>query len=342
MSDYLLADGFGNLSDGTHQAGVDREILGDMWSSFATDFAIEDRGDGRKWLKAKDSSDYDLDLLTSGWTGQSTIKICFRVTTSTVEACWVCTILDGANVLGYLYFDGSGHLVYRIPVFGGGYTDVHTSTATLPSDTETFYEVEIKFDNATGYVKVWVNGTADGETTGVDTIYAGSSCDTIRFFDQSGLRGGWKWSDIIVHKGTAPIGDVGVYYVESDTAGTDADFTASAGNNEDCVDEIGPDEDTTYNESDGTSGHRDSFTGDGISGVTVLSVCALARARKTGAGSASLKVGAVHGGSEDQSAAKSLSTEYLTKAHFVDDCPSTAAAWTTAQVTAAEASYEVV
>lgn len=31
---YYLAEGFGNLSDGQHQAGVDTEILGDQWTAF--------------------------------------------------------------------------------------------------------------------------------------------------------------------------------------------------------------------------------------------------------------------------------------------------------------------
>ena len=107
------------------------------------------------------------------------------------------------------------------------------------------------------------------------------------------------------------------------------------------VDEVGPDEDATYNESDGTAGHRDSFETAGVSSVTVLSVGVLTRARKTSTGAATLLLGIAEGGTEEQSAAKALTEDYLTMVEFFDVNPDTLAAWTPAEVTAAEHSYEV-
>jgi len=344
MSDFILADGFGNLSDGTHTAGSTREILGDQWSAFSYDFSIEDRADGRKWM-TNNGSTSRLNLYTGTLGGLTTVRLCFRVIRSSSADVKVASLFDGSDNLGGIHINASGQLVYSTgdrPTSG-----VVATGPTIPLNTETFVEVVVVLATGTGgSVAFYVNGAHSSTTSSIDTIDSGTSLTAIRFFYHAslhtyGIPNGWKFSDIVLHSGSSPIGDLGVFYVESDTAGTDSDFTPSAGNNENNVDEIGPDEDTTYNESDGTSGHRDSFTGDGISNVDVLSVGTLVRARKTSTGVASLLVGALHSGSEDQSAAKALSEDYLTLIEFFDDCPSTSSSWTTAQVSAAEASYEV-
>jgi len=346
MSDFILADGFGNLSDGTHTAGSDREILGDQWSQFGYNFSIEDRSDGRKWLKNNGSQSI-INLYTGTLGGLTTVQLCFRVIRATGAHVKVASLYDGSDNIGGIHINATGQLVYSTYIAGDApQAGIVATGPTIPLNTETFVEVVVALAGGTGgSVAFYVNGAHSSTTSSIDTINYGTSVTAIRFFYHSsnyfGIPNGWKFSDIVLHSGSSPVGDLGVFYVESDTAGTDSDFTPSAGDNENNVDEIGPDEDTTYNESDGTAGHRDSFTGDGISNVDVLSVGTLVRARKTSTGAASLLVGALHSGSEDQSAAKALSEDYLTLLEYFDDCPSTSSAWTTAQVGAAEASYEV-
>ena len=346
MSDFLLADGFGNLSDGTHTAGATREILGDLWTAYGANFVIEDRGDGRKWMKNKGSVSR-INLVSLALPDLTTLRFCFRIIRATAADVMLCSLFDGASNMGGIYINAAGQVVYS-NYFTGDQPDagIVATGPVIPTNTETFVEVVVVLGNAAaGSVTFYVGGVLDSTVASIDTINSGTACDILKICyystDTYGLPDGWKLSDFIVHTAASPLGDVGVFYVPCDTAGTDADFTPSAGSNEDNVDEIGPDEDTTYNESDGTAGHRDSFTGDGVSGVTVLSVASLVRARKTDSGAATLILGAVHGASEDQSAARSLSEDYLTLIEFFDDCPSTAAAWTPAQVTAAELSYEV-
>jgi len=152
----------------------------------------------------------------------------------------------------------------------------------------------------------------------------------------------WRMGDIVVHTNAGPIGDCAVFYRPANADGAPTDFTPKdAGDNFDMVDEIGPDEDTTYNESDGTAGHRDAFEQAGVaSNLAVLAVAPMIRARKTDTGVATIKVGLEHSTDEDESAAKALSESYLTFMEIFEDCPDETG-WTPAQVNATEFFVEV-
>ena len=345
-SDYLLAESFGPFKNGQHVQGTDREILG-QWSAYANNFSLTDIGDGRKWI-TRDTATKKLELAAS-IEDLTTLSFCCRIfpTSRSLVSLW--RLRDGSSNLGHIGINGSGQVVYSTHQTGIlTESIVHTSSA-IPLDTGTDIEVKVVLHASAGSVTVDFNGAEDSETTGIDTIYVGTSCDNVHFnghgastADEYGWPDGWKGTDLIIHKASSPVGDLQCPYIPDDTAGTDSDFTPSAGNNEDNIDEIGPDEDTTYNESDGTSGHRDGFTGDGVASGDIKTVLHLARARKTGAGAGSVKLGALHSASEDQSSAKALSESYLNLVEFFDTCPSTSSAWTPAQVAAAENTIEVV
>jgi hypothetical protein len=156
------------------------------------------------------------------------------------------------------------------------------------------------------------------------------------------LRNGWKIGDIVMHGSASPIGDAGVYYLPASSDGADTDFTPSDGSDHSAmVGEIGPDEDTTYNESDGTVGHRDSYLTDGIAGLNIISVGALARKRKTDTGTSSVKLGVRYNASEDQGAAIGLGEAYGTYVEYFDVNPDTTAAWQAAQIATTEITIEV-
>jgi len=341
MSDFVLAEGFGNLSNGTHTAGTTREILGEQWSSYALNFAIEDIADGRKWI-IWDGTLREINL-RAPLPSLTSLRFAFRIIRPT-----------GADVhhAFNFYNAAAGSVCYlRIGTDGkvnfAGTTIAASSTGTIPVDTETHVEVVVSAfsTSADATVTFYLNGVESGVVNNVRTANNAGPLASLGFCTGGGnasrLASGWKYTDFIVHTGSSPLGDTGVFFIEPDADGTDDDFTPSAGaDNFAMVDEIGPDEDTTYNESDGTAGHRDSFATAGISGVTVLSVGTLVRARKTDTGAATLLLGAVHGASEDQGSAVGLSEDYLTYVEFFDDVPG-GAGWTPAQVSAAELSYEV-
>ena len=347
MSDFLLADGFGNLSDGTHTAGATREILGEQWTGFSQSFVIVDRSDGRKWLTVASAA---RPQLQSGVLGDpSTFSICFRIYRGSATAHCLVKLMNAAGVIGWITIDNAGTMGYNIGSAGSPTdTTTITATTTIPLATEMFVEMRFVLgDAAAGSVAFYINGTLSNTRAGIDTCY-GAGRTSLRSIivgeaaaNAYGLQSGWKYGDIIMHTAAAGIGDVGVFYRPMDADGASSDFTPSAGANFECADEIGPDEDTTYNESDGTAGHRDSFETAGVSAMSVLSVGVIVRARKTAAGAGTLLLGAIHGASEDQSSAKAMTSAYLTHVEFFDTCPSTAAAWSAAEVTAAELSYEV-
>lgn len=342
MSDFLLAEGFGNLKDGTHTAGVDREILGSQWLSYAANFAIEDRADGRKWIKSPGGT-VNVELATKPWANITAICIGMRVLRGTAAAHTLVRFWSGGNTVGVLFINASGALAYgRTPTAG-----VVVATDTIAEGSEAYVEASLQWAlGATSTVKFWVNGVASGEHTAIDTTQNGSSVDAMILFGSgsgySGLLASWKFGDIVMHTGTPPVGDVGVYYLPADEDGADADFTPSAGaDHYAMVDEIGPDGDTTYNESDGTVGHRDGYLTAGISGLTILSVGALARLRKTDTGTSAVKLGVLYNLDESQGAAVGLSETYGSFVDFFDVNPDTAAAWLAAQIATTAATVEV-
>ena len=336
MSVILAAIGFGHMADGTHTM-PDPEMVAEQWSGSGYGYKIEDNGDGRKWYRS-----YGSDLAVTSWTwaGETEIYASFRAYRGVASGPAVISFKDGASHLGAISINTSGYVVYST------YTSpsptisiVATSTAALPLDSWTHIEVRVIFHGSSGSVKIWINGVLDSDTTGIDTINAGTSCTKVVLF-QNNFDPDYKYGDFIIHNDSAPLGDAGVYYLPASADGVDTNFTPSAGDNYQCVDEIGTDEDTTYNESDGTAGHRDSLANAGISGITPISVGALVRARKTAGGAATLLPGIVHSGSETQGAARTLGEDYNTLEEWVDDVPG-GAGWTLTQIGNAEVSYEV-
>jgi len=341
MSDFLLAEGFGNLSDGVHTAGATTEILGEQWTGYEQNFWIVDRGDGRKWL----TSGGIVALASKNLGDPSTFSVCFRIYRGDSVACTLVRLNDAAGLIGHITILANGTIGYQIALLGTPYA-TWTCDNTIPLATETFVELRFVLSDTVGSIAFYLDGVLINTVSGIDNCYSTGRTNLRNVVYGDGqtvnavFRGGWKYGDFIVHTAAAGIGDPGVFYLPADADGADADFTPSAGANWQCVDEIGPDEDTTYNESDGTAGHRDSFETAGVSGMAVLSVGVLVRARKTDTGVATLLLGAIDGASEDQSAPKGLSAAYQTFLEFFDDAPA-GGAWNAAKVTAAEFSYEV-
>jgi hypothetical protein len=344
MSDILLAEGFGNLSNGTHTAGTTREILGAQWTGYTENFAIEDRGDGRKWIKGAGTRP---DIQSKTFAAQSTVRLAFTVYRGSTAQANVAYLFAGSTFLCSVGIRSDGAVALSSIWHGNTYDKC--VGPVVPLDTITHIEMEILLstDAGVGTAKYWVNGVYDAEYAGATAVSAGS-CDNLRLFSwlsgthSSYFASTWKFCDFIVHTATSPLGAPGVYYLPADSDGTDTDFTPSTGTDHFAmVDEIGPDENTTYNESDGTSLHRDSYLTAGISGLTILSVSPLIRARKTDTGTSSIKVGLRHSATEGQGAAIGLSEDYLTYLEWMDTNPSTSAAWAAAAIAATEATVEV-
>ncbi len=147
----------------------------------------------------------------------------------------------------------------------GGVELGRTAAGVITANVWVYLEVGVRIHDTLGWVEVWADGTKvldltnqdtrNGGATGlIDRVGWNSHRDTINYF---------RDVYILNEQGSAPLNDrlgpVHVKAYQPDGAGNYADFTPSAGSNQDNVDEDPPDDDTTYNDSQATA-ERDSFT----------------------------------------------------------------------------------
>ena len=124
-------------------------------------------------------------------------------------------------------------------------------------------------------------------------------------------------------------------------AGASTQFTPSSGANYTTVDEL-PYSATDYVQSN-TSGNRDTYTFSDLSNVgTIYGVQNNFIAKKTDAGSLSLKSAVKSGASVYYGSSAVLATNDATVSDTRSQDPNTSAAWTQSGVNALEAGFEVV
>lgn len=235
------------------------------------------------------------------------IRLAFYVYVPTGYTCgaldpliWLQNV-DG-NAFWILYISG-GKLVVadtRTSKAVGG----ETSTTTVQDDAWHHIEVEFFRNASTGYVKCWIDGTLDINSTsintgsvsliGMDTLNIGNSrssgsvADFVRF-DDIVL---WDDEGVVGFKGQ--IGQHRIYGLTVDGAGGSSQFTPSAGSNYQNVDEQSNDFDSTYNESS-TNGHKDLYTYTALGDISataypnVWAVVVRTSVRQTSIGTASVK-----------------------------------------------------
>ena len=120
-------------------------------------------------------------------------------------------------------------------------------------------------------------------------------------------------------------------------------FTPSGGSdNALMVDEIGPDDDTTYNESNNpTDDDLLNIADPATTGQTVFAMQPFAYARKTSAGARGLGVKVERGGSESTPDDQTLSTVYTYIWEVEENDPNGGGDWTVVNANAATIGYEV-
>jgi hypothetical protein len=135
-------------------------------------------------------------------------------------------------------------------------------------------------------------------------------------------------------------GDGRVIAIKPNAAGDVDDFTPSAGDNYECVDEV-PYNTTDYNES-ATDGHLDLFNLEacGLSGVDILGVDVKWMALKTVANGDQQRAVIKTGGTEYDGSDQGFDTTYTRLIETWRTNPDTAVAWTTADLDALQAGYE--
>jgi hypothetical protein len=224
------------------------------------------------------------------------------------------------------------------------------TTSSTPITTDVWYQVEIHLvcDNS-GSWEVKLDGT---------TILSGSG-DTQQHASLNDLDGVWffMWPDnvgtgdqgiteidnvVIQDAAGGFLGEWRIEGLQPSGAGSQTDFTPSAGSNYENVDEVPPDDDTTYNESS-TNGHRDLYAYDNLAalggGESIAAVQVNTIAKQSGGEDVSNLIRS--GGTTYTETPQTLAAGYGTRKRLEEQNPNTSGAWSEAAVNAAEFGLEV-
>lgn len=243
----------------------------------------------------------------------------------------------------YVNVRATANLPSALKLHVGG-TLVATSSITTPANTWLMLEMYAKIANSGGVLTLKIDGAQVATFTG-DTLSATSTViESVTFYGAATVY--TYFDDIAINdtSGAADnswAGDGRVIAIKPNAAGDNTDFTPSAGNNYENVDEVPPDDDTTYNESS-TDGHYDLFNlgACGLSNVDITGVDVKVTARKTVANGDQMRAKIKTGGSEFDGDDQDILTTYTRFVHTWRTNPDTAAAWTTGNLDALQAGYE--
>ncbi len=220
-----------------------------------------------------------------------------------------------------------------------------SSVSVVARQNWNFIEVKGTIHDTTGSIDVYVDGISVISLSGIDTRNASSAIWNSVVWVK-GESENWL-DDIYINDTTGTenndvLGDVRVYTLDVDGAGSFAQFSPSAGSNYENVDEDEVDDDTTYN-SDSVSNQKDLFTIENLPvNVTVVHfVENVTYGRREEGGSAQLYLKTELSGVEQDSGAKTFPTTYAFRSEVFDTDPNSAA-WTPTKVDDSEIGYEIV
>ena len=258
---------------------------------------------------------------------------------------------SGAVVNVNIAEDGSGNLVLN----AGAGSGTILSTCTTPMVTAGQYvECKVLFSDTVGTCDWQVNGAAAGSDTTLDTIAAGGVADCVRLVLGSSVGGSFQcngnaaFDDLYVADGSGSdltdfAGDVVVDTQMAVAETGTITFTPSGGSdNALMVDEIGPDDDSTYNEANTvTDDDLLTIADPAATGQTVYALAPFAYARKVDAGARGLGVKIERGGSESTPTDQVLSTTYGYIQEIEENDPNGGGDWTVVNANAATFGYEI-
>lgn len=297
---------------------------------------------------------------TAGWGVSFSIKISSRPTADQV----LLMLSDGQME----FVDGSnrGNAAFEVAAATGvvavrGWENLAT-TPNFSGSTDIcdnlWHHVEIYAypANSGGSYQVWIDGSNEINWTG-DTI-TGVSPPAFTGWQAARFLGveteTWDLDDVVIwdnqtgltgdlNAASSPIGDNKIETIRPTGAGTETDFTPSAGANWAAVDDAGQDGDTTYVESS-VDGEQDTygFGNLGSTPTTVHAVVVNVCAKNSDAGAISVEGRARRSSSaQDSAVSRLLKPNYSTHAFSFPRDPSTSSAWDETGINAAEFGLKV-
>ena len=211
------------------------------------------------------------------------------------------------------------------------------TTSGLGLLTNTWYHIGLYglIDDTTGAYELRVNGVTKLTATNVDTRSPGSaSVGIVRM--SNNVAGVVTLFDDLIVSTDGFCGDCRVQALFPQGAGHYSQWTPSTESGWQCVDDPLMNSDTDY-VSGATGGHRNSYDFAAAGAGSVIAVQHVVAARKTDAGSRSMKQFARVGSADYEPAtAASVTDTYLMHRRVMTVNPATGTAWTVAQLDAAE------
>jgi len=254
---------------------------------------------------------------------------------------------DGATTQVGVFMTNGGALQFQT----GGTVEIGRSATLISPDTWNYIEIKIAFHNTAGTLEMRLNGSSVAgipEITSLDTSLSGDAeCDSIIFFGSNDIAPILDDVYILNTSGSRLndfIGDVRIETIYPTGVGASSDWTPLAGTNWEAVDELVPDDDTTYVESS-TSTDKDRHAHGNLVGTpdTVHAVAVNAYAKRTVNGVGDVRAVAHDGTTEGVGAVftPTLNTYQWAQTIF-EDHPSGAAVWTAAEINSGQFGFEVV
>lgn len=238
-----------------------------------------------------------------------------------------------------------------LSVFRGSYSGTLLATIPLVTKLDKWFCIELRVvvDNAAGVVQVKRNGALLIDYTGNTQATANANIGKVEFSSSSGNVGVYGYYDDIAINDTAGtvnnswVGRGGIYKSLPDGAGDNTDLTPSAGANWQCVDERPPNDATDY-VSSAVVDDYDLYTTAGTSAPAAGDVSAVvlwARARLSEAGAGNIATVIKPNAAETDSADYALDVSWDYVSTLYEQNPETAAAWSVAEVDAAQIGVKV-
>lgn len=254
---------------------------------------------------------------------------------------------DGAtSQCGFMFQADGSIMAQRGGGDGNGGTSLGvTATGLILANTWYYIESEITVHNSTGAMKLFIDGVAVLTLTGLDNAgTANNYANQMRIGgNQSAGALNFEFDDIYVVDAATRLGERRVETLRPTADTAEKDFTRSAGSdNYPLVDELTTNGDTDYVQGS-TVGDLDlydfanlSSTPTTINAVQVSSFCC-----KTDATARSVALQVKSGATSSDGSNFTLSSSYTKIDRILATDPNTAAAWTAANVNAAQAGPKV-
>ncbi len=230
---------------------------------------------------------------------------------------------------------------YRLPTTNGGGTLLGSlGTTVLALNTWYLIEAKIVIDNATGIAELKLNGALpleidfDGDTQG----QAGNTVTkvTLGSYGINNFHVVGYFDDVVLDD-AAWIGDTRIQAIVPTGAGNSSNWTPSAGNNWDCVEEV-PASDANYVYTNANDILDTYVMGDLVGGVSEVK-CVQVQARTVRQGASTptnLKLAVRSGGTDYVSGDKAVPASYKSLFNIWETDPATSAAWIVSGVNSAE------